>query len=382
MLPYSTRGLRQPVQRLRQRAAKRELRHRRCAREGRRGASAPNPDEIYLHLLRLRSRTTGPSRAPAHELRRQGQDATSITTVFEHHAVLHTCAGAGEARALRSPTCRWTSEGLVDPRSRWQTPSGRTPPSCRSCTPTTRSAPSSPSPRSARICREAGRLVPHRRGAGGRQRADRRARPRTSTCSPSPATSSTAPRAWAPSTSGRASHAAQPHRRRRAGAGPPRRHRKRRRHRRAGPGHASWPAPTSPPKIAKADRRCGTASSTSMLEPSPHPPQRRPGTAAARATSNLSFEGVGGRGAPAGAGHAGDLRLLRLRLHLRLPRPQPRAPLAWGSAHEVAHGSLRLTLTDWTHPGGRRATSSRRCQPVVERAARDVPAVGGYPRSR
>ena len=76
-------------------------------------------------------------------------------------------------------------------RSARRDPAGYRPWSA-SCTPTTRSASSSRSAKSARICREQGVALPLRRRAGIRQSAARGRRTITSTCCPSARTRCTA----------------------------------------------------------------------------------------------------------------------------------------------------------------------------------------------
>ena len=121
-----------------------------------------------------------------------------VTSKVEHPAVLALCQHLEKTAAPRSITSasiRWAASisRPIAPRSRTRRPSSR------SCGRTTRPARSFRSkgwpswPRSRRA-------VPHRRGAGGRQGADRSSRTARSTCCRCPATSCTRPRASARST--------------------------------------------------------------------------------------------------------------------------------------------------------------------------------------
>ena len=112
--------------------------------------------------------------------KRQGKTHI-ISTAFEHHAVLHTLQKL-EKEGFTVTLLEVHADGRITP-SRWRRPSPRTPAWSPSCTPTTRSAPSSPSGRSGNL---RARKVPfhtdavqaaghpgHRRGGG----ADRHALP-------------------------------------------------------------------------------------------------------------------------------------------------------------------------------------------------------------
>ena len=75
------------------------------------------------------------------------------------------------------------------------------------------------------------------------------------------------------------------------------------------------------------------------------PRQRRYGQASGRQRERL-LRGRGGRSAAPAPRLGGDRGLLRLGLHLRLARPVSHVLLALGLPHEIAHGSLRLSLSE------------------------------------